>query len=158
MMDLNNINVNNGNEAKPRTARTLTKEEVARLLEAEKNREVMVHNELMGYRENKEWEKFVNLSLTYAMNRLMLIDIAKKHGLDIEENVKYGGKKHREKLDFIIAKQLDQLAEQGILLQRQEAQISQLTTQIAAKDEQLQQTEEKLDSTAAELKNINLIL
>lgn len=65
MMDLNNINVNNGNEAATLTAHPLTKEEVTELLEAEKNREVMVHNELMSYRENKEWDKFVNLSLTY---------------------------------------------------------------------------------------------
>lgn len=108
---------------------------------------------------NKAQGRYNNRKITFdAMNRLMLIEIAKKHGLDIEENVKYGGKQHREKMDFVIAKQLEMLAEQGIQLQKQDAQIAALTTSIAEKDAQLQQTEEKLDAATVQLKDINLTL
>lgn len=71
------------------------------------------------------------------MNRLMLIEIAKAHGLDIEEQVKYGGKNHLEKLDYIIAKQLETIRNQQKQLTAQAQQIQTLTAQIAEKDAEL---------------------
>ena len=59
--------------------------------------------------------RYNNRKITFdAMNRLMLIEIAKAHGLDIEEQVKYGGKTHLEKLDYIIAKQLETIRNQQV--------------------------------------------
>ena len=71
------------------------------------------------------------------MNRLMLIEIAKAHGLDIEEQVKYGGKNHLEKLDYIIAKQLETIRNQQKQLTAQNQQIQTLSAQIAEKDAEL---------------------
>lgn len=82
--------------------------------------------------------RYNNRKITFdAMNRLMLIEIAKAHGLDIEEQVKYGGKNHLEKLDYIIAKQLETIRNQQKQLTAQNQQIQALTAQIAEKDAEL---------------------
>ena len=82
--------------------------------------------------------RYNNRKITFdAMNRLMLIEIAKAHGLDIEEQVKYGGKNHLEKLDYIIAKQLETIRNQQKQLTVQAQQIQTLTEQIAEKDAEL---------------------
>ena len=82
--------------------------------------------------------RYNNRKITFdAMNRLMLIEIAKAHGLDIEEQVKYGGKTHLEKLDYIIAKQLETIRNQQKQLPVQNQQIQALTAQIAEKDAEL---------------------
>ena len=44
--------------------------------------------------------------------RKMLFEIAKRHGLDLEEEAEYGNRKYLEKQDFILAKQKEQLAAQ----------------------------------------------
>ena len=40
----------------------------------------------------------------------MLFEIAKRHGLDLEEEAEYGNRKYLEKQDFILAKQKEQIA------------------------------------------------
>ena len=47
-----------------------------------------------------------------AACRKMLFEIAKRHGLDLEEEAEYGNRKYLEKQDFILAKQKEQLAVQ----------------------------------------------
>ena len=47
-----------------------------------------------------------------AACRKMLFEIAKRHGLDLEEEAEYGNCKYLEKQDFILAKQKEQLAVQ----------------------------------------------
>ena len=42
----------------------------------------------------------------------MLFEVAKRHGLDLEEEAEYGNRKYLEKQDFILAKQKEQLAAQ----------------------------------------------
>ena len=42
----------------------------------------------------------------------MLFEIAKRHGLDLEEEAEYGNRKYLEKQDFILAKQKEQLSAQ----------------------------------------------
>lgn len=82
--------------------------------------------------------RYNNRKITFdAMNRLMLIEIAKARGLNIEEQVKYGGKNHLEKLDYIIAKQLETIRNQQKQLTAQAQQIQTLTAQIAEKDAEL---------------------
>ena len=47
-----------------------------------------------------------------AACRKMLFEIAKRHGLDLEEEAEYGNRKYLEKQDFILAKQKEQFAAQ----------------------------------------------
>ena len=42
----------------------------------------------------------------------MLFEIAKRHGLELEEEAEYGNRKYLEKQDFILAKQKEQLTAQ----------------------------------------------
>ena len=52
-----------------------------------------------------------NRKITFdAACRKMLFEIAKRHGLDLEEEAEYGNRKYLEKQDFILAKQKEQLA------------------------------------------------
>ena len=52
-----------------------------------------------------------NRKITFdAACRKMLLEIAKRHGLDLEEKAEYGSRKYLEKQDFILAKQKEQLA------------------------------------------------
>ena len=44
--------------------------------------------------------------------RKMLFEIAKRHGLELEEEAEYGNRKYLEKQDFILVKQKEQLAAQ----------------------------------------------
>ena len=54
-----------------------------------------------------------NRKITFdAACRKMLFEIAKQHGLDLEEEAEYGNRKYLEKQDFILAKQKEQLAAQ----------------------------------------------
>ena len=52
-----------------------------------------------------------NRKITFdAACRKMLFEIAKRYGLDLEEEAEYGNRKYLEKQDFILAKQKEQLA------------------------------------------------
>ena len=54
-----------------------------------------------------------NRKITFdAACRKMLFEIAKRHGLELEEEAEYGNRKYLEKQDFILAKQKEQLAAQ----------------------------------------------
>ena len=51
-----------------------------------------------------------NRKITFdAACRKMLFEIAKRHGLDLEEEAEYGNRKYLEKQDFILAKQKEQI-------------------------------------------------
>lgn len=52
--------------------------------------------------------------------RVLLFEIAKKHGLHLEEEPEYGGRRYLEKQDFILAKQKEQIAQQEQEIQRQD--------------------------------------
>ena len=54
-----------------------------------------------------------NRKITFdAACRKMLFEIAKRHGLELEEEAEYGNHKYLEKQDFILAKQKERLAAQ----------------------------------------------
>ena len=54
-----------------------------------------------------------NRKITFdAACRKMLFEIAKRHGLELEEEAEYGNRKYLEKQDFILAKQKEQLSAQ----------------------------------------------
>ena len=62
---------------------------------------------------NKPLSRRNNRKITFdAACRKMLFEIAKRHGLELEEEAEYGNRKYLEKQDFILAKQKEQLAAQ----------------------------------------------
>ena len=63
-----------------------------------------------------------------AACRKMLFEIAKRHGLDLEEKAEYGNRKYLEKQDFILAKQKEQLAAQQSILNELTLKVSDMET------------------------------
>ena len=62
---------------------------------------------------DKPLGRYNNRKITFdAACRTMLFEIAKRHGLELEEEAEYGNRKYLEKQDFILAKQKAQLAAQ----------------------------------------------
>ena len=60
--------------------------------------------------------------------RKMLFEIAKRHGLELEEEAEYGNRKYLEKQDFILAKQKEQLAAQQNKLDELTLKVSEMET------------------------------
>ena len=56
----------------------------------------------------------------------MLFEIAKHHGLELDEVPEYGGRAYLEKQDYIMAKQKEQLAQQEKAVQEQTVQLENL--------------------------------
>ena len=70
-----------------------------------------------------------NRKITFdAAYRKMLFEIAKRHGLDLEEEAEYGNRKYLEKQDFILAKQKEQLAAQQDRLDALTLKVSDMET------------------------------
>ena len=63
-----------------------------------------------------------------AACRKMLFEIAKRHGLELEEEAEYGNRKYLEKQDFILAKQKEQLAAQQNKLDELTLKVSDMET------------------------------
>ena len=58
----------------------------------------------------------------------MLFEVAKRHGLDLEEEAEYGNRKYLEKQDFILAKQKEQLTAQQNKLNELTLKVSDMET------------------------------
>ena len=72
-----------------------------------------------------------NRKITFdAACRKMLFEIAKRHGLDLEEEAEYGNRKYLEKQDFILAKQKEQLAAQQSKLDELTLKVNDMETLI----------------------------
>lgn len=72
-----------------------------------------------------------NRKITFdAACRKMLFEIAKRHGLDLEEEAEYGSRKYLEKQDFILAKQKEQLAAQQNKLDKLTLKVNDMETLI----------------------------
>ena len=70
-----------------------------------------------------------NRKITFdAACRKMLFEIAKRHGLDLDEEAEYGNRKYLEKQDFIRAKQKEQLAAQQSKLDELTLKVSDMET------------------------------
>ena len=70
-----------------------------------------------------------NRKITFdAACRKMLFEIAKRHGLDLEEEAEYGNRKYLEKQDFILARQKEQLAAQQSKLDELTLKVSDMET------------------------------
>ena len=72
-----------------------------------------------------------NRKITFdAACRKMLFEVAKRHGLDLEEEAEYGNRKYLEKQDFIFAKQKEQLAAQQSKLDELTLKVNDMETLI----------------------------
>ena len=72
-----------------------------------------------------------NRKITFdAACRKMLFEIAKRHGLELEEEAEYGNRKYLEKQDFILAKQKAQLAAQQSKLDELTLKVNDMETLI----------------------------
>ena len=70
-----------------------------------------------------------NRKITFdAACRKMLFEIAKRHGLELEEEAEYGNRKYLEKQDFILAKQKEQLTAQQSKLDELTLKVSDMET------------------------------
>ena len=70
-----------------------------------------------------------NRKITFdAACRTMLFEIAKRHGLELEEEAEYGNRQYLEKQDFILAKQKEQLAAQQSKLDALTLKVSDMET------------------------------
>ena len=70
-----------------------------------------------------------NRKITFdAACRKMLFEVAKRHGLDLEEEAEYGNRKYLEKQDFILAKQKERLAAQQNKLDELTLKVSDMET------------------------------
>ena len=70
-----------------------------------------------------------NRKITFdAACRKMLFEIAKRHGLKLEEEAEYGNRKYLEKQDFILAKQKEQLAAHQSMLNELTLKVSDMET------------------------------
>ena len=63
-----------------------------------------------------------------AACRKMLFEIAKRHGLDLEEEAEYGNRQYLEKQDYILAKQKEQLVAQQNRLDKLTLKVSDMET------------------------------
>ena len=72
-----------------------------------------------------------NRKITFdAACRKMLFDIAKRHGLELEEEAEYGNRQYLEKQDYILAKQKEQLAAQQSKLDKLTLKVNDMETLI----------------------------
>ena len=70
-----------------------------------------------------------NRKITFdAACRKMLFEIAKRYGLDLEEEAEYGNQQYLEKQDYILAKQKEQLAAQQSKLDELALKVSDMET------------------------------
>ena len=78
---------------------------------------------------DKPLSRHNNRKITFdAACRKMLFEIAKRHGLELEEEAEYGNRKYLEKQDFILAKQKEQLAAQQNKLDKLTLKVSDMET------------------------------
>ena len=78
---------------------------------------------------NKPLSRRNNRKIAFdAACRKMLFEIAKRHGLELEEEAEYGNRKYLEKQDFIFAKQKEQLAAQQNKLDELTLKVSDMET------------------------------
>ena len=73
--------------------------------------------------------------------RTMLFDICKKHGLNLDEEPSYGGRKYLEKQDYILMKQKQKLAEQEMQIGRKQQEINEADARIGKTELALKEME-----------------
>ncbi len=81
---------------------------------------------------NKEPGKHNNRKMKFdSICRCLLIDVAKKYGIDIAEEPIYGGREYLEKQDYIRQKLNADITEQNIKLKKKESELEEITLKIS---------------------------
>ena len=85
--------------------------------------------------------------------RTMLFDICKEHGLDLDEEPSYGGRKYLEKQDYILMKQNQKLAEQEKQIGQKQQEISEAEARIGKTELVLKEMESQLSEKQQDLEH-----
>jgi len=85
--------------------------------------------------------------------RTMLFDICKEHGLDLDEEPSYGGRKYLEKQDYILMKQNQKLAEQEKQIGQKQQEISEAEARIGKTELALKEMESQLSEKQQDLEH-----
>lgn len=93
-----------------------------------------------------------------ATCRALLFEICKRHGLHLDEEPEYGGRKHLEKQDFIIAKQKEQMAVQSETIFSQQTAIAVQADRIQKQDAVILEKEEKLDELTLKMDDVEALI
>ena len=108
---------------------------------------------------DKKRSRLNNRKATFdAACRAMLFDIARRHGLHLEEEPAYGGRAYLEKHDYILMKQKEKLGEQATLLSDQQTKIEENTGQIETQKETISQQEEKIERLEMKIDDLDTLL
>ncbi|MBO5564528.1 MAG: serine/arginine repetitive matrix protein 2 [Lachnospiraceae bacterium] len=76
--------------------------------------------------------KLNNRKITFdKICRTLLLDISKKHGLNLDVEPEYGGREYLEKQDYILMKQQEKIEKQDELIEKKEARLEHLEVTIA---------------------------
>ncbi len=80
---------------------------------------------------DKKPGRYNNRKITFdSACRALLFDICKEHGLTLDEEPEYGGRKYLEKQDFIREKQKKEIAEADKVIEQKEEKLDELTMKI----------------------------
>ncbi len=80
---------------------------------------------------DKKPGKLNNRKMTFdAACRALLFDICEKHGLHLDHEPEYGGRKYLEKQDYILMKQKEKIAVQDQTLSEKSAELQAITTHL----------------------------
>ena len=128
--------------------------------------------EALGFelpKPDKPLGRYNNRKITFdASCRTMLFEIAKRHGLELDEVPEYGGRAYLEKQDYILRKQNERIAEQKKELQEQSIQYvglledcrnqrdeyAELFNQAIRQSEEILKNNEKIKSQENELEEL----
>ena len=128
--------------------------------------------EALGFelpKPDKPLGRYNNRKITFdAACRTMLFEIAKRHGLELDEVPEYGGQAYLEKQDYILKKQNERITEQKKELQEQSIQYvglledcrnqrdeyAELFNQAIRQSEEISKNNEKIKSQENELEEL----
>ena len=107
----------------------------------------------------KKLSRYNNRKITFdAACRAMLFDICKRHGLHLEEEPEYGGRKYLEKQDFILAKQKEQMALQSEVIASQQTELAAQSQTIQKQETDIQKNADKLDELTLKIEDVEALL
>lgn len=107
----------------------------------------------------KKLSRHNNRKMTFdAACRTMLFDICKRHGLHLEEEPEYGGRKYLEKQDFILAKQKEQRAAQSKVINSQQTEIVVQSRTIQKQDIVIREKADKLDELTLKIDDVEALI
>ena len=96
--------------------------------------------------------KLNNRKMTFdAACRAMLFDICAKHGLHLDQEPEYGGRKYLEKQDYILMKQKEKIAVQDQQIESKKADLEELTVRIEDTEAFVEEISEVADEKAVEV-------